>query len=83
MSFNPDSTKLAHEIVFSRTKNTHYSPILFSNLPVKRVQFHKHLELTLDSQLNFNEHISSTLSIVNKLSAVLRKYKLFYLDIPF
>ena len=49
MSFNPDSTKPAHEVAFSRKKNIHYPPILF------------------------NEHISSTLSIVNKLTAVLRK----------
>ena len=33
----------------------------------------RHLRLTLDSQLNFNEHISSTLSIVTKLTAALRK----------
>ena len=46
---------------------------LFNNLPVKRVQSHRHLGLTLDSQLNFNLHISSTLSIANKLTAVLRK----------
>ena len=57
-------------------KNIHYPPILFNNLPVKRVQFHRHLGLTLDSQLNFNEHISSTLSIVNKLTAVLRKLQI-------
>ena len=44
-----------------------------SNLPVKRVQFQRHLRLTLDSQLNFNEHTFSTLSIVNKWAAVLRK----------
>ena len=44
-----------------------------SNLPVKRVQFHRHLGLTLDSRLNFNKHIFSTLSIVNKWTAVLRK----------
>ena len=44
-----------------------------SNLPVKRVQFQRHLGLTLDSQLNFNEHIFSTLSIVNKWAAVLQK----------
>ena len=47
MSFNPDSTKPAHEVVFSRKKNIHYPPILFNNLPVKPVQFHRHLELTL------------------------------------
>ena len=70
MSFSPDSTKPVHEVVFSCI---HYPLILFNNLPVKRIQFHRHLGLTLDSQLNFNEHISSTLSIVNKLTAVLQK----------
>ena len=74
MSFNPDSTKSAHDVVFSRKKDKiHYPPITFNNLPVKCVQSHKHLALTLDSKLNFNEHISSILSIVNKLTAVLRK----------
>ena len=49
MSFDPDSTKPTHEVVFSRKENIHYPPILFNNLTVKRVQFHRHLGLTLDS----------------------------------
>ena len=61
MILNPDSSKPAHEVVFSRKK-------IFTNL-----RFYRHLGLTLDSQLNFSEHISSTLPIVNKLNAVLRK----------
>ena len=56
-------------------KSIYYLPILFNNLPVKRVQSHRHLGSTLDSQLSFNEHISSTLSIVKKLTAVLRKFQ--------
>ena len=71
MSFNPDSTKQAHEVVFSRKKIINYTPILFNILPVKRIQFHRHLGLILDSQLNFSEHTSSTLSIVHKLTTVL------------
>ena len=58
VSFNPNNTKSAHEVVFSRKKNVHYPPILFNNLPVKRVKPHRHLGLTLDSKSNFNEHIS-------------------------
>ena len=50
---------------------------MFFNLPVKHVQSHRHLDLTLDSQLNFNSHISSTLSIVNKLTALLPKLLIF------
>ena len=64
-------------------KNIRYPPILFNNLPVKRVQSHRHLGLTLDSKLNFNEHISSVLSVVNKLTLCFENYKLFYLGIPF
>ena len=76
MSFNLDSTKPAYEVVFSRKKYIHYPPITFNNLPVKRVQFHKHLGLTLDSKLNFNEHISSIFSVVNKLTPVLRQLQI-------
>ena len=72
MSFNPDSTKPTHEVVFIGKNNIHYPPITLSNLPLKLVQSHKHLGLKLDPKLNFNEHISSILSIVNKLTAVLR-----------
>ena len=73
MSFNPDSTKPAHQAVFSRKNNIHYPPITFNKLPVKCVQSQKHLRLKLDSKLNFNEHISSIFSKVNKLTVVLWK----------
>ena len=72
MSFNPDSTKPIHEVVFIRKNNIHYPPITLSNLLLKLVQSHKHLGLKLDPKLNFGKHISSILSIVNKLTAVLR-----------
>ena len=50
----------------------HKPPITFKKLPTNQGQSHKHLGLTLESKLNFNENISSILSIVNKLTAVLR-----------
>ena len=50
MSFNPDSTKPVHEVVFSCI---HYPLILFNNLPVKRIQFHRHLGLTLRLTIEF------------------------------
>ena len=60
MSFNPDIAAPAHEVVFSSEKKyIHCIPIIFNKLPVNRVRSHKHLGLTLDSKLNFNEHISS------------------------
>ena len=73
MSFNPDSTKPAHEVIFSRKRiESHYPLLMISNVPVKRVLFHKHLGLILDSKLDFNEHNNTVLSKVNKMIALLR-----------
>ena len=58
-----------------KKNNIHYPPITFNKVPIKRVQSHKNLGSTLDSKLNFHEDISSVLSNVNKLTAVLRKLK--------
>lgn len=45
----------------------------FNNVPVECIQSQKHLGLILYSKLDFIEYISSILSKVNKLTAVLRK----------
>ena len=59
MSFNPDPTKPAEEILFSQKKSKPYHPPLFFNgTEVKRVTEHKHLGLTLDPKLNFVAHIN-------------------------
>ena len=65
-----------HEVFFSMKKNIHYRSITYNKLPVERFQSRKHLGLTLDTKLNFSEHISSILTIVNKLTAVLRKLQI-------
>ena len=76
MSFNTDYTKPAHEVVFSRKRiETHHPLLMINNVPVKRVPFHKHLGLILDSKLDFNEHINTVLSKVNKMIALLRKFQ--------
>ena len=56
-----------------KKSNIHYYPTAFIKLPVKCAQSYRYLGSTLGSKLNFNEHISSTLPIVNKLTAVLRQ----------
>ena len=43
-----------------------------NNISVKRVPFHKHLGLIVDSKLYFNKHINTVLSNVNKKIALLQ-----------
>ena len=59
MSFNPDPSKQANEVLFSRKRNANPHPNLFFNgTKVNRVVSQKHLGITLDEKLSFNEHVS-------------------------
>ena len=74
MSFNPDRTKLAQEIIFSRKKNAAtYPPLFFNNSEIKLSSNQKHLGLPLDSKLSFNEHINDKILQANKSVGLLRK----------
>ena len=67
MSFNPDPTKQAVEILFSqKLKSVEHPPIYFNNIEVKRVTDHKHLGLNLDPKLSFIKHISEKIGIARK-----------------
>ena len=67
MSFNPDATKKAEEILFShKTNNPDHPPINFDNIEVKRVTDHKHLGLHLDPKLSFTKHITEKIGIARK-----------------
>ena len=58
MSFNPDITKQAQEIIFSRKKNnTSHPSLYFNNTPIQRKSVQKRLVLFLDEKLSFLEHI--------------------------
>ena len=77
MSFNPDRTKQAQEIIFSRKKNaTTHTPLFFSNSEIKLSSNQKHLGLNLDSKLSFNEHINDKIRQANKGVGLLRKLQL-------
>ena len=59
MLFNPDASKQAQEVVFSRKKNpSNHNDIYFNNMPLNRKNTQKHLGLYLDAKLNFSEHIN-------------------------
>ena len=67
MPFNPDRTKQAEEIIFSRKKNaTTHTPLFSSNSEIKLSSNQKHLGLNLDSKLSFNEHINDKIRQANK-----------------
>ena len=75
MSFNPDPSKQAQEVIFSRKheKISHPS-IYFNNNPIESVSSQKHLGIMiLDTKLNFLEHIKNILTKVNKTIGLLRK----------
>ena len=79
MSFNPDRTKQAQKIIFSRKKNATTHPTLFfNNSEIKLSLNQNHLGLTLDSKLSFNEHINDKIHQANKGVGLPRKLKQFY-----
>ena len=76
MSFNPDPTKQAQEVIFShKIKKLLHSPLNFNNTNVKQAAFQKHLGLILDSQISLEEHLKTTFSKVNKTVGLIRKLR--------
>ena len=74
MSFNPDRSKQAHEVIFSRKTSIQSHLVLtFDNCPVIKTTHSKHLGLILDEKLNFKEHLKEKMSKAYKSIAVLRK----------
>ena len=67
MSFNPDSSKQAQEVIFSRKlqKSTHPT-LSFNNNTLTQSVTQKHLGMLLDTKLDFQEHLKSVLSKVKK-----------------
>ena len=62
MSFNPDRSKEAVELIFSRknTKTKHPVP-LFNKSPVSAVLQHKNLGMIFNSKLSFSAHIQAAI----------------------
>ena len=74
MSFNPDVSKQAQEVVFSRKSHKlAHPPVFFNNVPVKRCSIQKHLGFHLDEKLNFNHHVKEKITKANKGIGVIKK----------
>ena len=72
MSFNPDVNKQAQEVIFSRKmkSNIHLALVLNNNI-LSQVNFQKHLGITLDFKLTFEEHLLDVFKKVNKIISLL------------
>ena len=54
MNFNPDPSKQAQEVIFSRKfQKTNHNQVYFNHNSVKQVPSQKHLGMYLDTKLNF------------------------------
>ena len=84
MSFNPDVSKQAQEVIFSRKQAKSVHPdLVFNNTPVHQTHYQKHLGVYLGMKLNFKLHIKEKISkamkgicIIKKLSNVLPRKSL-------
>ena len=74
MSFNPDPNKQAQKVIFSRKlKKVCHPPLRFNNNNVSQASSQKHLGLTLDNRLTFDEHLTSVSNKISKTIGLLRK----------
>ena len=74
MSFNPDPSKQAQEVIFSRKlKNVSHPPLVFNNANVSSCKSQKHLGILLDSKLTFEEHYKTILSKTSRTIGLLCK----------
>ena len=84
MSFNPEPSKPAEEVIFTRKLQKkitplppcpHLQPLYFNDSSVRETCTQKHLGILLDFRLDFQEHWKSLLKRVNKTVALLRKFQ--------
>ena len=78
MNFNPDPSKQAQEVIFSRKlQKTNHNPVYFNHNSFQQVPSQKHLEMHLGIKLNFQEHLNNIVSKVNKTIGLLYKLQAF------
>ena len=74
MSFDPDPTKQAQEVIFSRKliKSIHHL-LKFNNFPVQNASSQKHLGLILDEKLHFAYYLKEKCVKFNKAIGIIKK----------
>ena len=74
MSFNPDPSKQAQEVIFSsKLKNIFHPPLVCNNPNISSWKTQRHLGILLDSKLTFEEHYKTILNNTNRTIGILSK----------
>ena len=74
LNFNPDPTKQAQEVIFSRkTKKLPHPPLVFNNTNVTQSIYQKHLGIILDSKLIFQNLINMVTAKRNNTIGIVHK----------
>ena len=90
MNFNPDPTKQAQGVIFSRkVQIINHLPLFFNQTVVPQNSLQKHVEMFLDSKLNFSEHSKAIFqNKQNQLIKLIKPYAclldswLFFPELP-
>ena len=73
MSFNPDPTKQAKEVIFlAKRQKQQHSPLIFNNHQIVADSSHKHLGPILDEKLTFAEHIQEAILKAKRSIGIIR-----------
>ena len=73
-NFNPDHSKQAQEVIFSRkTVKVSHPSITFNTVPIALTTCPKHLGLYLDEKLNFYDHTNAKISKANKGIGIIKR----------
>ena len=76
MDFNPEPSKQAQEVNFSRkSKRSTHLLLVFNDNYVSQTFSQKHLGVILDFKLTFEEHLNNVLAKVNKAVGLLHKLR--------
>ncbi len=72
VDFNPSKTKY---VLFAHKSPTAFPSIVFNNTPIERVDYHKHLGVTLSHNTKWSDHIDNIVASASKMVSSMRKLK--------
>ena len=78
MAFNPDPTKQAQEVLFSKKCQEYFHlNLYFNKLVVEKVQTQKHLGLNPEKILSIKQHLKKKFAKGNRENGILKKLSRF------